>query len=57
MIRSIAVSDQGLTGIYMKFTVKGKSIMADRMQYPETDPRHHTLKIKSMRGDVVDPRA
>jgi len=26
--------------------------MADRMQYPETDPRHHTLKIKSMLGDV-----
>lgn len=27
--------------------------MADRMQYPETDPRHHTLKIKSMLGDIV----
>ena len=27
--------------------------MADRMQYPETDPRHHTLKIKSMLGDAA----
>lgn len=42
--------------------------MTDRMQYPETDPRHHTLKIKNMlqdsmqhiRGDagkVSDPKA
>ena len=27
--------------------------MTDKMQYPETDPRHHTLKIESMLGDVV----
>ena len=27
--------------------------MTDRMQYPETDPRHHTLKIKSMLGDLA----
>ncbi len=28
--------------------------MIDRTQYSETDPRHHTLKIKSMLGDIVD---
>ncbi len=27
--------------------------MAEGMQFPETDPRYHTLKIKSMLGDVV----
>jgi hypothetical protein len=27
--------------------------MAEGMQFPETDPRHHTLKIKSMLGDIV----
>jgi hypothetical protein len=27
--------------------------MSDRMRYPETDPRHHTLKIKSLLGDIV----
>ncbi len=27
--------------------------MADRMQYPESDPRHHTLKIKSMLSELI----
>jgi hypothetical protein len=27
--------------------------MADRMQYPETDPRHHTMKIRGMLDDVI----
>jgi hypothetical protein len=27
--------------------------MADRMQYPESDPRHHTMKIKRMLDDVI----
>jgi hypothetical protein len=27
--------------------------MADRMPYPEADPRHHTVKIKSMLGNVA----
>jgi len=27
--------------------------MQDRQQYPESDPRHHTIKIKSMLNDVV----
>ena len=27
--------------------------MDDRMQYAETDPRHHTLKLKAMLGDVI----
>ena len=42
--------------------------MADRMQYSESDPRHHTLKIKAMLrdsmthirediGKVSDPKA
>ena len=42
--------------------------MPDRMQYPESDPRHHTLKLKQMlngapnhaREDVskiTDPKA
>jgi hypothetical protein len=42
--------------------------MTDRMQYPESDPRHHTLKIKAMlqdsmqhmredTGKVSDPKA
>jgi hypothetical protein len=28
--------------------------MTERMQYPETDPRHRTLKIKSMLEDVAE---
>jgi hypothetical protein len=27
--------------------------MIDRTQYPENDPRHHTLKIRSMLEDVA----
>jgi hypothetical protein len=27
--------------------------MADRMKYPEGDPRHHTPKIKGMLADVA----
>lgn len=27
--------------------------MTDRMQYPESDPRHHTLKIKSMLSELI----
>jgi hypothetical protein len=27
--------------------------MQDRQQYPESDPRHHTIKIKGMLNDVV----
>jgi len=27
--------------------------MVDRMQYPESDPRHHTMKIKRMLDDVI----
>ena len=27
--------------------------MADRMQYPESDPRHHTIKNRGMLDDVV----
>lgn len=27
--------------------------MADRMQYDESDPRHHTIKLKDMLTDVV----
>jgi len=27
--------------------------MTDRMQYPENDPRHHTLKLKQMLNDVA----
>jgi hypothetical protein len=27
--------------------------MQDRQQYPESDPRHRTIKIKSMLNDVV----
>lgn len=27
--------------------------MADRMQYPESDPRHHTIKLKQMLTDVI----
>jgi hypothetical protein len=45
-----------------------KPIMKERQQYPETDPRHHTVKIKDLlleaaqhaRDDVdkvQDPRA
>ena len=26
--------------------------MADRMQFPESDPRHHTAKIKRMLAEV-----
>jgi hypothetical protein len=39
--------------IEAKFTNERRKAMTGRMQYPETDPRHHTLKIKSMLGDVV----
>lgn len=27
--------------------------MADRQQYPEGDPRHHTIELRSMLRDVV----
>jgi len=27
--------------------------MVDRMQYPENDPRHHTLKLKQMLNDTA----
>jgi hypothetical protein len=27
--------------------------MTDRMQYPENDPRHHTIKLRAMLNDVV----
>jgi hypothetical protein len=27
--------------------------MTDRMQYPENDPRHHTIKLRAMINDVV----
>jgi hypothetical protein len=27
--------------------------MADRMQYAENDPRHHTLKLKQMLSDTA----
>jgi hypothetical protein len=43
-------------------------MMQDRQQYPESDPRHHTIKIKGMLSDtathlqedigkIADPRA
>ena len=25
-----------------------------RQQYPESDPRHHTIKIRSMLNDVIE---
>lgn len=28
--------------------------MADRQQFPEEDPRHHTIKLKDMLTDVID---
>jgi hypothetical protein len=28
--------------------------MTDRMQYPESDPRHHTIKIKGMLGESIE---
>lgn len=28
--------------------------MTDRMQYSETDPRHHTAKLKDMLTQVID---
>ena len=28
--------------------------MADRMQYPESDPRHHTGKLKQMLSGIID---
>ena len=28
--------------------------MTDRMQYPESDPRHHTIKIKGMLQDSIE---
>lgn len=28
--------------------------MADRQQFPEDDPRHHTMKLRSMLRDVAD---
>jgi hypothetical protein len=42
--------------------------MADRMQFPESDPRHHTLKIQDLLvrardhcredvGKITDPKA
>jgi hypothetical protein len=27
--------------------------MADRQQYPESDPRHHTIRLKEMLDDTV----
>lgn len=27
--------------------------MTDRMQYDESDPRHHTIKLKDMLNDLV----
>ena len=27
--------------------------MADRQQYPESDPRHHTIKLKEMLRDTA----
>lgn len=27
--------------------------MADRQQYPESDPRHHTIKLKDMIRDAA----
>ena len=27
--------------------------MADRMQFPENDPRHHTMKLKDMMNQVI----
>lgn len=27
--------------------------MADRQQYPESDPRHHTIKLKDMLRDAA----
>ena len=28
--------------------------MPDRIQYPESDPRHHTLKLKQMLNDAAN---
>jgi hypothetical protein len=28
--------------------------MNDREQYPESDPRHHTIKIRKMLADTID---
>ena len=28
--------------------------MANRMQYAEDDPRHHTIKLREMLSDVVE---
>ncbi|MDP5181335.1 hypothetical protein QOZ88_01675 [Blastococcus sp. BMG 814] len=28
--------------------------MTDRQQFPESDPRHHTIKIKRMLRDTAD---
>lgn len=28
--------------------------MEDRQQYPEDDPRHHTIKLRGMLADVAD---
>lgn len=28
--------------------------MADRMEYSESDPRHHTAKLKKMLTDVIE---
>jgi hypothetical protein len=28
--------------------------MADRQQYSESDPRHHTIKIKAMLSEVIN---
>jgi hypothetical protein len=29
-------------------------MMNNRQQYPETDPRHHTIKIRGMLNDVIE---
>jgi hypothetical protein len=28
-------------------------MMAERQQYPESDPRHHAIKIQGMLNDVI----
>lgn len=28
--------------------------MTDRQQYPESDPRRHTIRIKGMLGDTIE---
>jgi hypothetical protein len=35
-------------------SLSGGVAMTDRMQYSETDPRHHTAKLKGMLSQVID---